>query len=927
MRASTDNGSSGTDSQTPDRRTMRRAFNLRLVVGTLIVLAVLAPAAYCWHAYQLDRATESLLDQADRLAREEDFKNAAEYLNRYLRVHPDEADVRVRLAETFDKSAQDPGAKWRAKDLYFEALAVASEEKKPALQRRLASLLVELGRWDPSCFTLAGAEAERLLKKDPAEADARRLLALADEGQLRSGTLERHQQVVPKPERKTAKHVVIELEMALTPKENQGDVELSEALARAYRNEQVLPAHEFRAILGGIWQPQEGSGEEDADQKEQDEKPLDEEGLSGIRQRLARADEKPLPPEFSKLLPSPEPATSRVNGEGEGSKGPQGPLSFLVAAVFARAPGGPPKRPATSVKPVELMPQQRQALVSFVRARLADDVIDQMVSADPTSPDSVVARYSYRKEYGVADPAEGLPAVREKAPDHVGVLLVAGDHAQLLAELAQRRGAPADEVAEHLADARKCYEHAIEVAPSDFRAYLELGDVHYAQRELGQALQTWRSGLASIRGNVPRAEFTLNSCLAQVLIDLGRLEEAWDPEPAGQEERAEAQTLPIGQCEVALRGLTLTEPRAEMLPRERNLRLLQAKWFIQKRDYRKAIPLLEALAAGQQPGRKELGQAFQALSLLSSIHASRAEWVSAARSWEQAASLRPSAPEPRLQAAEAWKRAGRPDVAAEQFRLALAVADNVNVRFRLAQTELEAQLRRSQGERSWEKFHTVLAELRQPEWIKQLSDPWRLSFLEAQFELSQATENSPDADSGDEPSPAAQAAKKCLDDAAKEYPDSAKLFAVLVSAYEHVGYSKDADNALATYRKMTEGSAAGYLLASYLYRMRDQYDQARAVVQEGIRDLPSEFHLVLQLEACGISTAENQLERGQRELGELHKAHPAHVGIMWLLADLALRTNNLSDLKQWETELRIQWTKDRQEPKGSDGGDTAASDG
>ena len=121
--------------------------DIRLLVGTLVAVAVIAGGGYLWRAYQVRRTAATLLERAEALAEEGRDGDAAGYLLRYLELCPGDAGnvpVKIRLAEVSDKAAKTGDAKRRAAELYAEALSVAPTDQAPALLGRLGELLLEI---------------------------------------------------------------------------------------------------------------------------------------------------------------------------------------------------------------------------------------------------------------------------------------------------------------------------------------------------------------------------------------------------------------------------------------------------------------------------------------------------------------------------------------------------------------------------------------------------------------------------------------------------------------------------------------------------------------------------------------------------------------------------------------------------------------
>lgn len=797
--------------------------NLPLLVGTLVALAILSPAAYCWHSFQLSRTADSLLEEADRLEQQGEHAKAAAYIHRYLQLRPDDAKVRVRLAKTFDKSASDPSSKLRAINLYYRALGLSQDEIDDVTRRdlrcRLAELLLEVARY-PS----AEAEADKLLEANDKDPEAWRLLALALDGQLRSGAL------AARPgagDREDAVSVIGALDRAIQL--NPTEIQLALALARICRDEDQICIDEKKA--------------------------------------LGKA--------FSRVCP--DGTQSAAEGELE---------------------------------------QRRQ---------LADKLVDQMVTANPKSPDAFLGRCRYRIQYELPGAEDDLKSALEHGPNHLGAVLAAAEWARqkgvdaLRRQAAAARGADAEreaaaaEAGRLLDEAAKHYARAAEIAPRDPRVYLGLGYVRAAQAQTDQAIAAWRLGLKQIdrqqlsrNPNLLGIFADLNLRVAGALIDQGQLHEAWVPDADldKAEERAKAEKTPLHQLEFAVKALAPRLSRPYRLSLDRTTSFVQARWFVRKRDYDNAIPLLKELTAGQPTGAEEAAQAYQAWGLLSGAYGAQGEWGNSARSWERAAALQPSLPGPRVAAAMAWRRAGQLDLAMQQYRLALAVNDHADIQFQMAQTQFAEQVALPEEQRDWALFKTALEKLKNPAVKGRLQKPWELDLLEAGYLLAQAPGGSPGDGDDSKRAQAILAVKSLLEATEAVYPDSSALFAALVMVYERLDLQEGADRALATLQKLPDGLPASYLLGSQVLRLRKQYAEARKLVREGIQKLPPASRVTLRNALVDIALAEGGNELAQKELLALHEADPSNVELLLRLADFAMRMRRFDDLRQWEEKLR-----------------------
>lgn len=200
-------------------RGTRRILNTRLLVITLITAVVFGAGAYFWRGYQFRQAAGALLDRAEQLRDEEEYRQAADYLSRYVRLRPGDGAAQVLLAKTYDEATADSSNKSRAVELYAQAMgAVDREADRRPLRRRLAELELAMRN-----FAAAREQAERVLAQTPEDATAARVKAMAMYGQYQLETL-------PTDE---VSRVVPAVRQALDA--NPRDLELATLLANIYR--------------------------------------------------------------------------------------------------------------------------------------------------------------------------------------------------------------------------------------------------------------------------------------------------------------------------------------------------------------------------------------------------------------------------------------------------------------------------------------------------------------------------------------------------------------------------------------------------------------------------------------------------------------------------------------------------------------------
>ncbi|HEX7448638.1 MAG TPA: tetratricopeptide repeat protein, partial [Pirellulales bacterium] len=197
----------------------RRAPNLRLLLISAVAAGLIGCAGHFWHAFQLRRNAAALLRRVERSLELGEQTVAMTRLRQYLKLRPDDADQQVRLAQLVDRTAQTRRQKEEALQLY--TLAIGFAPQNADLLRRRAELSYELQR-----FAEAIRQVDDLLRKDPDDAGAVRVKALALAAQARLAG-------------ETPGDRLAELfERAL--KHSPGDVELALELARIYRAQMPL---------------------------------------------------------------------------------------------------------------------------------------------------------------------------------------------------------------------------------------------------------------------------------------------------------------------------------------------------------------------------------------------------------------------------------------------------------------------------------------------------------------------------------------------------------------------------------------------------------------------------------------------------------------------------------------------------------------
>jgi tetratricopeptide (TPR) repeat protein len=207
----------------------RRTLNLPIFALTVIGLAGSAAGFHYVRGWQLSKLSQTLLVHARADEKREKWIEAAGYLDRYLRLQPQNNAARAQLAITFARGATTIEEKQRAVALHYRALAADLPEHEEKLRVGLAELLLETSR-----LLEAENEAETLLKKTADHPQAKRIFALARFLQWQGGSLA--------SERPSELGLLTDVEEAL--KKNPADIALTEIAAMLYREfPEIVAAH------------------------------------------------------------------------------------------------------------------------------------------------------------------------------------------------------------------------------------------------------------------------------------------------------------------------------------------------------------------------------------------------------------------------------------------------------------------------------------------------------------------------------------------------------------------------------------------------------------------------------------------------------------------------------------------------------------
>ena len=829
----------------------RRMLNVPVLVVSILVLAVTVPATYAFHEFQVRRTAEGFLEEADRREADHDDLKAAEYLRRYLELHPKDkekdADARARLAEVFDRVAADGRLKWHAIQYFYAALGAVSAqkeesaakktefapkdqalaeqyaekekayaEKEVALRRRLAGLLFEMGKFGfakpspRSLFASAETEARSLLASNDHDSQGRRVLARALYSQFKMDVMagmppERRATESKATGNKSAEPKSISEWYDAALEVNPGDIELSRESAEILRD------------------------------REHAEQLLDKKGRSQSLEERAKAADAVIDRMVSRNAENPE--------------------VYLVRYEYRVTCAGNDLR--TRLK---AQPEQWKIL-----GAAADDA---MVKA-----------------------GSDLDVALSHGPSHLATLLHAAAHARAVGSIEARRGF-ADRAKAQYEKSRDFFERIIKLAPTDARGYAGLGGVYRDLGQEGQALATWQQGFRRVDAKNLRRTIQLENLDLYLRLADAMLKQHPDQPGTGVDQVPVQQVIDaMSDSSEKLKPLL---PPHGWLGLHRSIRLIEARSLQSRGDYLATIPILQEVTEGE--GIAE-DQFMQAWVLLGTARSSLGQWEPAATAFARASTKVPGNARVQLAAATAWANMGRFEEAVPYYEKALAIESSAEAWFALAQARLQCQLRLPIGKRDWSLFIKALSAAQQPKDGKPVSDAWRTKLLEVDYRLARADERG-------ERDQARRDVVQLLREAEKEYADSSKLLTRLVTAYEQLGYPNDADRVLESLARSAKTPAVSYLLRAALQTHRKQYPQARETLISGQKLAQPEMVPAFESALVQNSLQEGKTKQALDELAKLHGKYPANEKILRQLIELALAEKRFDESAKWEKDLQ-----------------------
>ena len=208
---------------------MRRRLNLRLLIWSVVVVAVAAGVVHAVHLVQVDRNARSLLEYA-RAEKRTDV--ALGLYEQYLKQRKDDFDATEEYALALDASARNPNDRWQVVGL-IEPLLVRSGNR-PKARKVLVDDLIVIGRWDSAVTHLEVllAELPEGDSKSRAELEHKRGWCLDALGKCEEGAAAYRKSIEADPSRVVAYVLLAEILDHRLARDKEGLDVLDQAVAK-----------------------------------------------------------------------------------------------------------------------------------------------------------------------------------------------------------------------------------------------------------------------------------------------------------------------------------------------------------------------------------------------------------------------------------------------------------------------------------------------------------------------------------------------------------------------------------------------------------------------------------------------------------------------------------------------------------------------
>ncbi len=490
------------------------------------------------------------------------------------------------------------------------------------------------------------------------------------------------------------------------------------------------------------------------------------------------------------------------------------------------------------------------------RIDMADAVMDRLVQVNPNLSASYMARYAYRKRFGIVDADSDLQRALDLGENNVEALLAAGSRALERSQIER---------------AVEFYERAVSVAPQNREGYLGLGRARERDGQIEAAIEAWQRGLTVVGPQ----ESVLGLELARTLVRLGRREQA-------------EKTLRQLDAGIDATAWTLQTEERQHLMRDRDD--AWAQWHLSAGEYREAIPLLRQVLLVEQGRLDVTGTAEGRLEVhrqLAACHVALGQPDLAASEFEAMVELQPTVAEHRLAAARTWMQSGRIEATMTHAEATVALPEVPEEAWvLLTRAHLVRQLRLPPVERDWAEFLRRLQQSKQ--FVIQADLAASLCLCEVDYlqSIDQA-----------------EAALELLDTAVAAYPSSRLLLEAMIVAQEKWGRRTEVDRWLERFELQVPDPREVALLRAWVMCLRTQYDTAIGILNNLLSFVEPERQVAIERDMALIRWQAGPFTDAREALTELARTYPGDPQSVLALAEFCFDCGNVREAEHDEDLL------------------------